>query len=287
MGDHADDCELGAWDEEWDSPELDLYPNQSPCDAFTSNEDLVERARSLDLPDNHFLSKLMVWWYEHGFFTQPQRSAFVQVLHREEQAAGVTVQVSKLSNKEVMPNLIIPIPEEVATMLQKALDDRYSEGLVIKTRDIKLELTKEGKLTSCEFSNFQIVGEPVEVIEPEPQPTPEPVTYSRPQLVREVIDEQKVEEPKAPLQLVIPEVNPRTTERREALIKLIRSSYNTPLRMYQMATALTEQGFPCVPSTVSGDINFLLKAGRVSFYHQKGAGRVYKVIEPGVESFGF
>lgn len=276
------DDEVKAWEEEWDFPALE---RSSECDAFTSNEELVERARCLDLPDNHFLSKLMVWWYEQGFFTQPQRSAFLEALQWEERAAGVRPnKPSSSSSKKTMTKLVISIPEPVAILLQEALDNHST--LVIETKDMKLELTKEGKLTSCEFSSFKLVGEPVEIVKPEPAPEPAPtVSYSRPQLVK--VEEPK-EESKAPLQLVIPsEVNPRTTERREALVRLIRESYNKPLRMYSIATALTEQGFPCVASTVSGDINFLLKEGKISFFHQKGAGRVYKVIEPGVESFGF
>lgn len=283
MYDCYDDASDDAW---WEDTQV---TTPSSCESFTSEQELVERGQALNLPAEHFISRLIFWREEKGFWTTKQRRGFLEALLREE--AYKTEE--NIVVKETSMRIIISIPEPVAAMLQEALDDKHS--LVIQTRDLKLELTKEGKLTSCEFSNFKIVGEPVEVEEVEELPTP--VVFSRPKLVKEpeeVKEEinQIFEEPVTlqPLHIVLsPRENAalKTVERREALIRLVRERGHEGLQQVQIAQALSEQGFPCVASTVSNDLNILQEQKKVTVYNKRGLGRIYSVIESDTEACGF
>ena len=296
MYDCYDDCYDDASDDAWWEEDTQVT-TPSSCESFTSEQELVERGQALNLPPEHFISRLIFWREEKGFWTTKQRRSFLEALLREEaykEEAYKTDKENIVVKETSMPNLIISIPESVAAMLQEALDDKHS--LVIQTRDLKLELTKEGKLTSCEFTNFKIVGEPVEVEEVEELPTP--VVFSRPKLVKELPEEVKeeinqiFEEPVTlqPLHIVLsPRENAalKTIERREALIRLVRERGHEGLQQVQIALALSEQGFPCVASTVSNDLNILQEQKKVTVYNKRGLGRIYSVIESDTEACGF
>ena len=293
MYDASDDCYDDAW---WEDTQV---TTPSSCESFTSEQELVERGQALNLPAEHFISRLIFWREEKGFWTTKQRRSFLEALLREEASCHKTDKENIVVKETSMPNLIISIPESVAAMLQEALDDKHS--LVIQTRDLKLELTKEGKLTSCEFSNFRI-GQSVEVEEvkevEEVEELPTTVVFSRPKLVKELPEEVKeeinqiFEEPVTlqPLHIVLsPRENAalKTIERREALIRLVRERGHEGLQQVQIAHALSEQGFPCVASTVSNDLNILQEQKKITVYNKRGLGRIYSVIESDTEACGF
>jgi hypothetical protein len=259
--------------------------SSSRCESFTSEQELVKRGQALNLPAEHFISRLLFWREEKGFWTTKQRRSFLEALLLEELFTDSEIKPNTVVKETSMANLIISIPESIALLIQEALDDK--DSLVIQTRDLKLELTKEGKLTSCEFTNFK-VEEPVEVEEVE-EPMPTPVVYSRPKLVKELPEEIK-EEIFQPLHIVLsPRENAtlKTIERREALIRLIRERGQEGLQQVQIAQALSEQGFPCAASTVSYDLNLLQKLKMVTVYNKRGSGRIYSVVESETEAYGF
>lgn len=260
----------------------------SRCESFTSEKELVERGRALHLPGYHFISKLIAWWDEKGFWTLQQRRGFVKALlieeadHKEENIVVVVVK------ETTMPNLVINLPKSMSNLLQEAIDSR--QEFFIKTQEIELRLTQDGWLTSS-VKSFHIeeplkVEEPLEVEEPA-EPLPTTMIFSRPKLVKPDEPEEVV---KLPLQLVLSagvRDSLKTIERREALIRLIRERGKEGLKQADIAKALTEQGFSCVGSTVCNDLNLLLEQGKISVFSKRGTGRIYSVNEIDIEACGF